>query len=113
VNTNGANIPISKLPPVKRPKRPARELTRIKQADVADVCLGYAHFINKMSGLKKIPPPTPTIPEINPIPAPTGSATRRLGNLETESSGLDRISEIRRNAAKIRTRARSNEQFLL
>src|SRR3970040_2174989 len=86
VNTNGANIPISKLPPVKRRKRPAIELTRIKQADVADVCLGSAHFIKKMSGLKKIPPPTPTIPEINPIPAPTGSATGRLGNLETEIS---------------------------
>ena len=31
------------------------------------MCLGYPAFIKNKIGLKNIPPPIPTIPEINPI----------------------------------------------
>ena len=31
------------------------------------ICLGYPAFIKNKKGLKKIPPPIPTIPDIKPI----------------------------------------------
>ena len=37
---------------------------------VAAICFGYPAFIKNNIGLKNIPPPIPTIPEIKPITDP-------------------------------------------
>ena len=43
---------------------------RINKDAVVAICLVLAAFINKSTGLKKIPPPIPTTPDTNPIDPP-------------------------------------------
>jgi hypothetical protein len=54
----------------------------MKHADAAAVCFALAHRQSTSKGLRKIPPPIPTIPEITPMPAPIGKATERLGPVD-------------------------------
>ena len=55
---------------VSWPITPNVELTKInKEADAA-ICFGYPAFIKNKIGLKNIPPPIPTRPEMNPIIEP-------------------------------------------
>ena len=70
--TNGNKILISRFnwPEILAPNNPAIELTQINKAEVAATVLGFAHFLSKIIGDKKIPPPTPIIPLKKPIPAP-------------------------------------------
>ena len=42
------------------------EFIRINKEAVAAICLGYPAFNRKRIGLKKIPPPIPTIPDNKP-----------------------------------------------
>ena len=44
---------------------PEIEFIRINKEAVVIICFGFPAFIKKSIGLKKIPPPIPTIPEIN------------------------------------------------
>lgn len=57
------------------PAKPAIEFTRIKTTEAAAVAFTGAHFINKIKGVKKIPPPVPVRPAKNPIPAPEDTLT--------------------------------------
>ena len=43
---------------------------KIKSEDVVAICFGYPAFIKNNKGLRNIPPPIPTIPEVNPITEP-------------------------------------------
>ena len=52
------------------PKSPAIELIRIKIEAVVAISLALPALINKSIGLKNIPPPMPTTPDINPIDPP-------------------------------------------
>ena len=52
---------------VSWPATPNKELIKINKDAVVIICFGYPAFIKNRIGLKKIPPPIPTIPEINPI----------------------------------------------
>ena len=61
------------------PSSPAAELTKINGADTAAAAFGSAQRKNKINGVKKIPPPTPINPEINPIDAPTRTITHPDG----------------------------------
>ena len=45
---------------------PEIELIKMNNEAVVTICLGCATFNKNKIGLKKIPPPIPTIPEINP-----------------------------------------------
>jgi hypothetical protein len=54
----------------KTPAMPARELTRMKQAAVPEMTLVGAQCMSRIRGLKKMPPPTPVMPERNPRIAP-------------------------------------------
>ena len=51
---------------VNCPKIPEIELTRINRDAVVTIIFGFSAFNKKRIGLKKIPPPIPTIPETNP-----------------------------------------------
>ena len=44
------------------------------------ICFGYPALIKNKNGLKKMPPPIPTIPEINPIIDPIQN-DKNFGNL--------------------------------
>ena len=55
---------------VSWPATPKIELININKDAVAAICFGNPAFIINRIGLKKIPPPIPTIPEINPITEP-------------------------------------------
>ena len=52
------------------PISPDIELIRINKDAVVAICLAFPALINKSTGLKKIPPPIPTTPYINPIDPP-------------------------------------------
>ena len=52
---------------VSCPATPNIELIKINRDAVVAICFGYPAFIKNKIGLKKIPPPIPTIPEIRPI----------------------------------------------
>jgi len=93
-------------PPLQNfPANPAMELTRIKKADVAAVFLGSAQRNRMRIGLKKIPPPTPTIPEINPMTLPTSADMARDGG-SVSFFPLDSFKSMRKQAKK-RAPARS------
>ena len=49
---------------------PKIELIKINNEAVVTICLGLPAFNKNNIGLKKIPPPIPTTPEINPRAAP-------------------------------------------
>ena len=49
---------------------PKIELIKINNEAVVTICLGLPALIKNNIGLKKIPPPIPTTPEINPRTAP-------------------------------------------
>ena len=49
---------------------PEIELIKINNEAVVTICLGLAALIKNNIGLRKIPPPIPTTPEINPRAAP-------------------------------------------
>ena len=51
---------------VNWPKTPEIELIKINNEAVVTIFFGLSAFNKKSIGLKKIPPPIPTIPEINP-----------------------------------------------
>ena len=76
---NKISIWITNCPEIPAPTKPAIELTQIKSAAVAAAVLGSAHFFSKSIGDKKIPPPTPIMPLIKPIPPPMGAAYLKLG----------------------------------
>ncbi len=63
------------------PASPARELTRMKAAAMAALVRMLLQRRKSSNGLKKMPPPTPVIPETNPSPAPAGMAMRTDGVL--------------------------------
>ena len=52
------------------PTIPKIELISINNEAVVTMCFGLPAFIKKSIGLKKIPPPIPTTPEINPKTPP-------------------------------------------
>ena len=45
---------------------PNKEFIKINTDAVVTMCFGFAALSRKSIGLKKIPPPIPTTPEINP-----------------------------------------------
>jgi len=49
---------------------PEIELIKINNEAVVTICLGLPALIKKSIGLKKIPPPIPTMPEMNPNTPP-------------------------------------------
>ena len=49
---------------------PKTELTKINKDAVLVICFGYPAFIKNKIGLKNIPPPIPTKPDIKPIMDP-------------------------------------------
>ena len=51
---------------VSWPNTPEIEFIRINNDAVVTIIFGFAAFKRKRIGLKKIPPPIPTIPEIRP-----------------------------------------------
>ena len=51
---------------VNCPKIPETEFINMKKDAVEDITLGLSAFNKKSIGLKNIPPPIPTIPEIKP-----------------------------------------------
>ena len=55
---------------VSWPATPNKELIKINKDAVVIICFGYPAFIKNRIGLKKIPPPIPTIPDINPRAEP-------------------------------------------
>ena len=55
---------------VRFPARPAIETHRMKPADMPDVFRTASHPKNRISGLRKMPPPVPVRPDSAPIPAP-------------------------------------------
>ena len=57
------------------------ELIRINKEAVVTMFLGLSAFNKKRIGLKKIPPPIPTIPEINPRMEPIVTETNKLSFL--------------------------------
>jgi len=67
--------------------------------DAAAERFASAQRNNSMTGVKKIPPPTPINPERSPIPAPTGRATARPGTRRGSSSPLPLPANARRKAA--------------
>lgn len=94
------------------PKIPAMEFTTINNADTADVFFGSAHRRRIMIGLRKIPPPTPTIPERNPITPPIGRAASVEGALGELSFSLDVNVKANRIAAANNAKARSKKYVL-
>ena len=55
---------------VNWPITPNNELIKINKEAEVTICLGYPAFIKNNIGLKNIPPPIPTMPEIKPIIEP-------------------------------------------
>ena len=51
---------------VNCPITPAIELTRMNKEVAVTICFGLPAFIKKRIGLKNMPPPIPTTPEIKP-----------------------------------------------
>ena len=49
------------------PKTPKTELIRINSEAAQAICFGYPAFRRNSIGLRKIPPPIPTMPEKKPI----------------------------------------------
>src|SRR5687767_6471449 len=72
--------------PARCPSSPATEFTRMKGAATPDVARVSAQPAYRRSGLRKIPPPTPVIPETNPITSPVGSATQSAGGRDALSA---------------------------
>ena len=56
---------------VNWPKIPKIELISINNDAEVTIFLGLSAFNKKRMGLRKIPPPIPTIPEISPMTEPT------------------------------------------
>ena len=52
---------------VSWPATPKIELTKINNEAAVAICFGCPAFIKNKIGLRNIPPPIPTIPEMNPI----------------------------------------------
>ncbi len=87
---------------------PAIEFVTINNADVAAVNLGSAHFSKRIIGLKNIPPPIPTTPEIKPTAPPVGNAIFILGRVYFKFPSVsDSNFIISRNAAEISAIVRS------
>ena len=61
------------------PNNPAIELTQMNKAEVAATVFGFAHFLSRIIGERKTPPPTPITPLKNPIPAPVDIEIFKLG----------------------------------
>ena len=53
---------------------PLMELIRIKAAETAAACLDVPHPVTMMSGARKMPPPTPIMPDSKPMARPAISA---------------------------------------
>ena len=101
---NGIKISksIFNWPEIAAPVIPAAEFTQINKAEVAAIFFAEAHLFNIIIGDKKIPPPTPIIPLINPIPPPIGNEVFREGIFNLLTLFSVSILNIR-NAAQIRT----------
>ncbi|MBV6490551.1 MAG: hypothetical protein CNCCGFBP_01023 [Fimbriimonadaceae bacterium] len=74
-------------------------------AETAAVVLGPDHPKSKSSGERKIPPPTPTIPERRPTAAPHEREVRRGGRRTDSSSGFSLWRKNIRAAASRSTSA--------
>ena len=57
------------------PKMPDIELINMNIDAVVIICFGLPARIKKRIGLKNIPPPIPTTPDINPKSAPISTET--------------------------------------
>ena len=55
---------------------PESELIKINKDAAVTICLGLPALVRNKIGLKKIPPPIPTIPEIKPKNAPIKTDTK-------------------------------------
>ena len=55
---------------VNWPIIPNKEFIKINRDAVVAICFGYPAFNKNSIGLRNIPPPIPTIPEINPSTEP-------------------------------------------
>ena len=55
---------------VNCPKIPEIELIRINNDAVVEIIFGFSALSKNSIGLRKIPPPIPTIPETNPRTEP-------------------------------------------
>src|SRR5687767_11666114 len=74
----------------------------MNNAEMPAVVLVSDQCINKSIGVRKMPPPTPTRPESNPIPAPMIRAIQILGGSTSLLSEAN--FHASRNAAKSRTK---------
>ena len=63
---------------VNWPKIPDIELTKINKDAVVIIFFGLSAFNKNKIGLKNIPPPIPTIPEINPSKDPMITEIKKL-----------------------------------
>ena len=63
---------------VSCPKTPEIELISMNKDAVVAIFLGLSSFNKKRIGLKKIPPPIPTIPEISPKTEPIEIEMKKL-----------------------------------
>ena len=71
------------------PANPKIELISINKDALLVICLGYPAFIKNRRGLKKIPPPIPTMPDIKPIIDPI-EIEINLGILLIESKSFNK-----------------------
>ena len=62
---------------VNCPKIPEIELIKINNDAVVEIIFGFYALSRKSIGLRKIPPPIPIIPEINPRTEPIMIDTNR------------------------------------
>ena len=66
---------------VSCPKIPEIELININKEAVVTIIFGFSAFIKKRIGLRNIPPPIPTIPEINPNTEPINKEIKKFNFL--------------------------------
>jgi len=109
---NGKSVPVENLPSRILPDIPATELTKMNNAEVAAVYFGFAHFRKRIIGLRKIPPPTPTTPDTNPIAPPVGNAIFKLGGVKFPFVSDSNLI-ISRNAAATRAITKSTPYIWL
>ena len=66
---------------VSWPKIPEIEFININKEAVVTITFGFSAFIKKRIGLRNIPPPIPTIPEINPNTEPINKEIKKFNFL--------------------------------
>jgi hypothetical protein len=83
-----------KLPPNTRPTSPLAELMKMNTEATAEASLLVPQRMSRIRGERKIPPPMPTMPESNPMTAPTPIPTGGDNSLRgaRSSPGLEKNS---------------------